>query len=86
MVVSWLNVSWLNERNFGFLMPHTREAGVLCVDMDARLREAIDMWDSRTPRRWLAKHGGLLVEKRTVLTLQYCGLRDEARALVVRRR
>ncbi|TNH98342.1 hypothetical protein CF104_16605 [Aeromonas jandaei] len=63
-------------------MPSIRYSEETDRDLDARLREAIDNWDPRRPRRWLAKYGGWRVEKRSVLTQRYCALRDEAQALL----
>ncbi|TNH99135.1 hypothetical protein CF104_15455 [Aeromonas jandaei] len=63
-------------------MPAIKDLDAECTDLDVRLREAIDSWDPRRPRRWLAKYGGWRVEKRSLLTQRYCAIRDEAQALL----
>ena len=63
-------------------MPSIKDLDAKRSDLDVRLREAIDSWDPRRPRRWLAKYGGWRVEKRSLLTQRYCELRDEAQALL----
>lgn len=63
-------------------MSTTRDLEANRTEIDARLREAIDSWDPRRPRRWLAKHGGWRVKTHSFLTQRYCALRDEAQALL----
>jgi len=63
-------------------MPTIKDIDTVRADLDARLREAIDNWDPRRPRRWLTKYGGWRVEKRSLLTQRYCAIRDEAQALL----
>ena len=53
---------------------HDADLDAESTDLDARLREAIDSWKPRRPRRWLAKYGGWRVEKRSLLT-QRCIVR-----------
>lgn len=63
-------------------MPAIKDLDAERTDLDARLREAIDNWDPRRPRRWLVKYGGWRVERRCPLTQRYCAIRNEAQALL----
>ena len=65
-------------------MPVIKDLDAERTDLDVRLREAIDSWDPRRPRCWLAKYGGWRVEKRSLFTTRYCAIRDEAQALLTR--
>lgn len=67
-------------------MPLTREARLARQDREARLRDAIAQWRPDRPRRWLAKHGNLVVEGRSPLAEQYRLLRAEAEGLLRRSR